>query len=99
MPILLGFHAAGLFRRAGRHNQEPRKTAEFRKNAEFFQKVFDRLKSPPYRPVHRSGAATRKGLKRYGRQQIRTAVPGIKIGEALLSASFVVWLFDIVGFR
>ena len=63
------------------------------------QKVVDRLGSPPYRPVHRSGAALSTERNCHGRQQIRTAVPRSQIGEALLSACFVVWLFDIVGFR
>jgi hypothetical protein len=81
-------------------------TLEIRRNINWLfktdinlQKGVDHPGHRPYRPVHRSSAALQTATfatvaSKFGQQS-----PGIYIGAALLSALFVVWLFDIVGFR
>jgi hypothetical protein len=59
----------------------------------------DCARSAPYRPAHRSEAALEKDGIAVVASKVGQQSPGSNIGVPLLSASFVVWLFDIVGFR
>jgi hypothetical protein len=62
------------------------------------QKVVDRSATPPYMAPHRRGAAANlDGFALSVASKDGQRSPGIVIGEPWLSASFVEWLFDIVG--
>jgi hypothetical protein len=63
------------------------------------QKGVDHIEHRPYRPVHRSSAALQTASNATVASKFGQQSPGFYIGEASLSALFVVWLFDIVGFR
>ena len=79
--------------------REQPKPAEIEDCETFVQKGVDRLTLRPYRPVHRSGAALGKEPNCYGRQHIRAAVLRFQHRGGFVVRMFVVWLFDIVGFR
>lgn len=70
----------------------------FLKSQQKCKKPVDRIQPPPYMPSHRSGAAGFSGSNAAVANIDWTTGPPVKIGEPLLSASCVWWLFDIVGF-